>query len=120
MKFWMTTLFFNLIIPMTIFFFGIWFTKKASPTISWSTGYRTERSMKNQETWQFAQQHFGSACKRLGAVYTILIVIAMFCVCQECRKVIGMVGTIIGFSEGALLIYLLYVTERALKKKYGV
>lgn len=118
MSFWMATLILNLIIPMFMSVIGLRYIKNPPPNINWMYGYRTQRSMKNQETWEFAQRHFGNICFRLGTGFVLLVLIAMFAIGGETEKVMSIVGTVLGTAEGIILIYLLIPTERALEKKF--
>lgn len=118
MRFWVTTLIFNLLIPVVILIIGILYIKKPVERISWTRGYRTERSMKNQETWEFAQKHFGNVCYRLGSGFTILTLILMLSFFGQNQKNIGILGNVLGTVEGFMMFYVLIPTERALRKKY--
>jgi uncharacterized membrane protein len=99
---------------------GILYLKKPFPNINWMHGYRTQRSMKNQETWEFAQRYFGSTCFRWGAGIVLLTLILMISVLGRSEKIVGMVGTVIGTAQGFVMIYLLTPTERALEKKFNM
>ncbi len=120
MKFWISTLVLNLQIPMIMLLVGIRYLKNPAKNINWMHGYRTKRSMKSQETWEFAQRHFGSVCCRWGVGFILLILAAMFSVLGESEKLIGIVGTVLGTAEGMIMIYLLIPTEMALKRKFNM
>ena len=81
-------------------------------------GYCTERAMKHQDAWDFAQKYFGNVCFRLGIGFTLLTLISMFSVFGQNKKNIEMLGNVIGIAEVFLLICVLIPTERALQKKY--
>lgn len=119
MRFWLTTLLLNLLAPVIILIIGILYLKKPAKHISWAHGYRTERSMKNQETWEFAQKYFGGVCCRLGTAFLVLTLISMISVLNQNQKIIGILGNILGTMECFMILYVLIPTERALKKKYG-
>lgn len=118
MKFWILTLILNLLIPLGMLGIGLLYLKRPYKSINWMHGYRTERSMKNQETWDFAQQHFGNMCFQWGVGFLVLTLILMFAVLGRSEKIIGMVGTVLGTAQGFVIIYLLTPTERALEKKF--
>ncbi|MBE6023390.1 MAG: SdpI family protein [Cellulosilyticum sp.] len=59
MSFWIFMLLMTLLIPISMIGFGYYFSKKAPKEINNVLGYRTSRSMKNKETWQFAHNYFG-------------------------------------------------------------
>ncbi len=118
MRFWIATLMFNLLIPIIMLIVGILYLKKPMKKISWTHGYRTDRSMQNQETWEFAQKHFGNTCYRSGILFTVLTFILMFSVLGQTKQVVGILGNVLGTVEGFLMVYVLVTTENALKKKY--
>lgn len=120
MGIWMDTLLLNLLIPIVIWIIGILYLKRPSENINWTHGYRTKRSMKNQETWEYAQRHFGGVCCRWGIGFATVILLLMISVIGMSEKTIRTIGSMIGTSEGFLMAYLLVPTERALKKKYGM
>lgn len=49
----------NLIIPLVLIILGIIWQKHYPKDIIDSSGYRTERSMKNKEAWVYSQKLFG-------------------------------------------------------------
>lgn len=116
MRFWMATLLTDLLIPIGILINGILYLKKPVKHINWLHGYRTERSMKNQESWEFAQKHFGGVCFRLGTVLTLLTCILMCSVFGANQKIVGLLGNGLGIAEGFMMIYVLTPTEKALKE----
>lgn len=118
MKFWITTLFLDLLVPVIILIIGILYIKKPATHINWMHGYRTERSMRNQEAWDFAQRYFGGTCFRLGTGFTLLTLVSMLSVLGQNQKNIKMLGSVIGIAEVFMMIYILIPTERALKRKY--
>ena len=56
MGFWIYMLIMDLLIPTVMVLFGRAFLKKAPKEINYVFGYRTSRSMKNRDTWEFAHQ----------------------------------------------------------------
>lgn len=118
MRFWLTTLFLDLFVPIIILITGILYIKKPVKHINCMHGYRTERAMKHQEAWDFAQRYFGNVCFRLGISFTLLTFVLMFSVFRQNQKNIELLGDVIAMAEVFMLIYMLIPTERALKKKY--
>lgn len=60
MGFWIFMLAMDLILPLSMVFLGRYFVRHAPGNINMLFGYRTARSMKNQDTWQFA--HILESC----------------------------------------------------------
>ena len=54
MGYWIFMLIMNLLTPAVMIVFGIIFKKRAPKEINWIYGYRTQMSMKNEDTWQVA------------------------------------------------------------------
>ena len=66
MGFWIFMLAMDLILPLSMVFLGRYFVRHAPGNINMLFGYRTARSMKNQDTWQFAHRYFGKLWYKMG------------------------------------------------------
>lgn len=122
MGFWFYMLFICSLIPLTMIVFGYCFGKKAPQKINSVFGYRTRRSMRNQETWQFAHQHCGRLWLRVGITVLCLScgsMVAMLFVLNRDTRTVGTYGGIVCGIQLALLILSIFPTEIALKRKYG-
>ena len=64
--FWTFTLVMELLIPGSMLLLGRSFMKNPPGEINGGYGYRTARSMKNRETWAFAQRYSGRFWVRAG------------------------------------------------------
>ena len=62
MGFWLFCTASSLLIPLVMLFFGRRFLTKPPKSINSLYGYRTARSMKNQQTWDFAHRVCGKLC----------------------------------------------------------
>jgi uncharacterized membrane protein len=58
----------SLLIPVIMLVFGWIFRRQAPKKINVWYGYRSARSMKNEDTWVFAHQHIGRTLMIAGAV----------------------------------------------------
>lgn len=65
-----------LLIPLTMLFFGWLLFKRTPKEINYVFGYRTKRSMRDEETWKFANQYFGKVWYLCGLLSAPLSVIA--------------------------------------------
>lgn len=63
---------FDLLMPSVMVFFGLLFRSHPPPRINWVYGYRTSRSMKSLEAWDYAH-------RRLGRLWTVLGCLASCC-----------------------------------------
>ncbi|MTI70540.1 MAG: SdpI family protein [Firmicutes bacterium] len=66
-------------IPLMMTTIGFVWRKKPPKAINWVYGYRTSKSMKNQETWEFANKYFGNLWYKIGIALSIISII-VFCV----------------------------------------
>ena len=110
-----------LLIPAVMIFFGIKFQKEAPKNINWAYGYRSERSMKNRDTWVFAHKCIGGLWKIWGCVL-LLSVVPMFFVFGKDPDTVGMFCLpLVGVQLIAMIIPI-FIVESKLKKtfdKYG-
>ena len=63
---WASMLAVNLLIPAMMIGFGLLLMKKPPSKVNGFYGYRTSRSMKNQDTWDFAQRYMGKVWWKWG------------------------------------------------------
>ena len=80
MNFWIFMLVMNLLIPLTMIIFGYVYDKRPpkKPKSKFAySGYRTPMSMKNEETWEYAQRFFGKLWFRSGIVLGVISIIPL-------------------------------------------
>lgn len=108
----------NLMIPVTMLFFGIVFRKHGPKNINGIYGYRTSMSMKNKETWEFAHQYCGRLWIKLGLVMLIITSIASGLVFMFDDNVWGIIETVLVTAQTIILIASIFPVESALKKNF--
>ena len=118
MGFWIFMLIMVLLIPFTMIFFGWLLFRKTPKKINYVYGYRTKRSMMNEETWRFANQYCGKAWYLCGLISAPLSVIAIALVFGKGPGTVGMVGGIITILQMLPLIGAIVPTESELKKNF--
>jgi len=118
--FWIFMLVMDLLIPLTMIYFGRYFSENAPEKINRFFGYRTFRSMKNRETWEFAHSHFGRAWFRLGIILLPLTVIAMAAVffVDSSIETVAAAGVIICMAQAVFMLLPVISTELALRKQF--
>ena len=116
MGFWIFMLAMNLLFPLIMIVIGRYFMKKSPKEINYIFGYRTNMSMKNKDTWDFAHNYFGKLWFRLGWLLIPISVIPMLFVIGKGEDIIGTVGMVVMVIDLILLIVPIFPTERALKK----
>lgn len=118
MGFWIFMLLMDLLIPITMLFLGKYFAKKAPKEINAVFGYRTPRSMKNKETWEFAHNFCGKLWYICGLILIPISIIAMLLVLEKSEDTIGGVGSVLCGIQTVVLIGTIMPTEIALKNNF--
>ena len=118
MGFWIFMFIMVLLIPLTMIFFGWLLFRKTPKEINYVYGYRTKRSMMNEETWRFANQYCGKAWYLCGLISAPLSVIAIALVFGKGPGTVGMVGGIITMLQLIPLGGAIIPTEIALRKNF--
>ena len=107
-----------LLIPLTMIFFGWLLFRKTPKEINYVYGYRTKRSMMNEETWRFANQYFGKAWYLCGLISVPLSMMAITLVLGKGTETVGTIGGIITMLQMIPLVGAIIPTEIALKKNF--
>ena len=118
MGFWIFMVIMDIWLPLTMIGFGRYFLKQAPGAINWVFGYRTEMSMKNKDTWEFAHNYIGKLWYRIGLILLPLSVIPMLFVLGKDKDTIGNLGAAITMLQLVFLIVPIFPTEHALKKTF--
>jgi len=118
MLFWAFMLIADLLVPLTMIFFGARFEKNAPKEISAAFGYRTAMSMKNEETWRSAHRYIGKLWKRCGWLILPLSVAVMLFSCGKDMIAVSMTGALICIIQIVVMIGTMIPTETALKKDF--
>ena len=103
-------------ISVGIVYFLIGMLMKSHPTsdINGLVGYRTARSMKNQESWDFAQVEAGKKMSRFGKIGVLIGLISlMIPLSDPWDFYLGIIWVLISCSM------LIYSVEKSLKQKFG-
>ena len=118
MWFWWFMLCCDMLIPVTMVVFGRWMWKHPPKSVSSVMGYRTSRSMKNEDTWRFAQDYCGRLWWKLGWLLMIPSFLVHIPVYGGSEDTIGTVGGVLVTIQLILLTGSILPTERALKKTF--
>ena len=108
----------SLLIPVIMLVFGWIFRRQAPKKINVWYGYRSARSMKNEDTWVFAHQHIGRTWMLVGAVLLVVSVIPMIAVYGKDDDTVSVVSLVLLFVQMFPMIMSLIPTERALKRTF--
>ena len=118
MGFWIFLTICNLMIPALMIVIGKVFIKNPPKTIDGIYGYRTSRSRKNQDTWNFAHLYCGKLWWKIGWVMLPLAVIGMLPVIKKNDNIVGGVSAAVVMVECIAMFMTIFLVERALAKKF--
>ena len=118
MWFWILMFIAAIICPAVMIVAGLYFRKSAPKKINAFLGYRTEMSMKNRDTWEFAHKYIGNLWSVLGSILIVPSAVPMFFLIGKSEELISVFSLIICFVGMAALIASIIPTEKALKKNF--
>lgn len=118
MGFWWFMLILAELCPLIMIIMGLVFRKSAPKKINFFFGYRTEMSMKNRETWEFAHKYIGNLWAIFGFALLVPTTVPMIFVIGESEELISAVALVLCFVGLAAFIASIIPTELALKKNF--
>lgn len=118
MGFWIFMFYCTLLIPIIMIIAGNSMRLGKFKTINSIVGYRTRRSMKNQQTWDYAHRECGLLWRRWGSTMLVLTVIAMLLFMGEDTDHIGVVGSVITVLQMIPLFLSIVIVEKKLREKF--
>ena len=119
MGFWWFMLICDMLIPVCMIVGGLLMWKRTPKNINGLFGYRTEMSMKNIDTWQFAHKHCGRLWCIIGLITVIPSIIAHIPFYCSDEDTIGGVGMIVMVVQLIVLIVSIFLTEAAMKRTFN-
>ena len=118
MAFGYLMLFSVLITPVIMVGFGLVFLKDPPKSINAAYGYRTKRSIRNQDTWDFAHLYFGKLWLVCGLVSIPASLVPFCLVLGKSEDVITITALIVMGLQSIMMVATLILTERALKTHF--
>lgn len=118
MFFWSFMLVMNLLIPLTMICFGWYFKRSAPRKINHVFGYRTPRSMKNQNTWNYAHHYIGRLWFAIGWILLVVTIALMMFVIGADEDTVGLFGGCVEAGQSIPMIGSIIATERELKRVF--
>lgn len=118
MWFWWFMLACDLLTPAVMIIGGGLMRKITPKKINGIYGYRTDRSMKNLDTWQFANRYCGRLWWIIGWIIIIPTALVMVPFYSSGEDVIGFVSGIILALQMVALVAALFPTEAAIKRTF--
>jgi uncharacterized membrane protein len=117
-SFWIFMFCMQIMIPVVLIILGAWFGKHPPKEINGLVGYRTTRSMKNQDTWQFAHHEFGKVSIKVGLILLVASVIVMLCLRNLDDDTMGFLAGMAMLGQCVVIVLSIIPTERALKRTF--
>lgn len=112
----------GLIIPIMMILCGLYFVKANLPEPNALFGYRTTRSMKNNDTWVFSNRLMGKYWLKSGIYVTILTVIVFIFLSMSRfsfdEDSLGIILMIILFGQMIFMCIPIHFVEKALKENF--
>ena len=118
MIYWSYMLLIVLLIPAVMFICGLIFRRHAPRTPNGFWGYRTARSMKNQETWDYANRYIGRIWYHWGLILLPLSVVPMLFFMGTEAETMTIAATLETLVQLLPLCVSIVLTEKALRKKF--
>ena len=106
-----------LIFTGVIFVLGGFIMSKYSPkSVNATYGYRTSKSMKNQETWDFSQKYSSKKMMNYGLILMMFSLIGLFDILSISKTHVFLAIVIILIFSGLMIVEV----ELAIKKKFNL
>ena len=118
MAFWLFMAVMDLLIPATMLFFGRRFQKQSPKEINCLFGYRTERSMKNRDTWDFAHRYAGKVWWVLGWITLALTLPVLVWMFGRDIETVGLAGAITAVVQCVPMVGAIIPVEIALARTF--
>ena len=112
-------LFITGLIPVIMIGFGSYYAARGAPKeITGWVGYRTVRSMENQDTWQFAHKYVGKLWRKWGWWMLFTSAAVMLLAMGIFRDMTGIGGAALVIMQLVPVFLSIYHTEQALKRNF--
>ena len=108
----------NLLIPVVVIVTGRIMWKHYPKNINGLVGYRTTRSMKNMDTWKFANEYCGRLWYKMGLFMLALSVLVSILLLRMSDNTYSIISLIFVLAQCVVLIVSIFPVEIALKKMF--
>ncbi|MGM9912068.1 SdpI family protein [Floccifex sp.] len=115
---WILNTFCIVVIPIVLILCGLFMWKSCPKKINGLIGYRTTRSMMNQDTWTFANMYCGQLWWKMGWCMLIGAVIIQTITYSFNQKLFNIISPIIMALEFVVMFCSISMTEKALKEHF--
>ncbi len=118
MGFWIGMFLTDLLIPVMMIVAGWMMWKHTPKRINSWYGYRTERSMKNEDTWKFAHDYCGKLWWKWGWIILLPSAIPLLFLLNASEDAVGFTAVAVLVAQSIVMIGAIFPTERALKQTF--
>lgn len=118
MGFWIFMFCCTLLMPIIMIIAGNSMRLGKFKTINSIVGYRTRRSMQNQQTWDYAQRECGRLWVRWGVLMLVPAAVIMLLLLGKEIPTIGTVGGIFTVLQMLPLLLSIAIVEKKLREKF--
>lgn len=118
MGFWIFMTCCTLLIPVIMVCTGAALRRGKFSTINPVSGYRTRRSMQNQQTWDYAQRECGRLWVRWGVLMLVPAAVIMLLLLGKEVPTIGTVGGIFTVLQMLPLLLSIAIIEKKLRRTF--
>lgn len=108
----------TLLIPLLMLATGLVSSRRTPKSINYLIGYRTRRSMINQETWNFANRTMGRIWITWSLLLLIPSILVLFFLKTRVEQNLETWIVVLTLVQLAVLILSIIPVERALKAKF--
>lgn len=108
----------NLLVPLIMWVAGFFMVKHPPKKINHGYGYRTKRSMKNEQTWAFAHAYCGKLWMRVAIVMALVSVACYVPLWNRGEDTLSKIESAMMMIQCVVLIFSIYPVESALKKNF--
>lgn len=118
MYYWSYMVLIDLLIPAVMFIVGSIFRRHPPKNISGIWGYRTRRSLKNPEIWDYANRYAGKIWYHWGLVMLPLSVVPMLFVINGTASQMSRTSVLTCLAELIPMIGANFLVEKNLREKF--
>lgn len=108
----------DLMIPLVMVVIGLYYSKHSAGSINYLCGYRTSMSMKNEDTWRFANRHWGKSCLAVGLALLPCSAVPMLLVMGRDEDTVALWGGVVCCVQVVAILASIIPTERALRRMF--
>ena len=105
------------IIPMLILLIGYFMYKYPPKKINWFIGYRTRKSMKNEEDWKFANRYCGKLWIITGLIMLVVTLMVFGIFYLNIIKYTENLLAILVLVQVAIIVFPIFIVESKIKNR---